>query len=420
MVRGRSLDDYVTRRLRIAGGSLARPEAMQESIAAAKTVWLQPIDVIGPEYRTAVGGFVSFATYDYLGLGEVSRIRQAAARAALELGVGAGASRLVGGSRSVHDQLERDLADFLGVEDCISLVSGYLTNASLIGHLLTKSDLVFVDDLSHNSVVAGAEISRATIIRFAHNDLDHLEALLEARRGEGRRALIVVEGLYSMDGDIPDLPRLIALRDRYDGWLLVDEAHSIGVLGATGRGLCEHYGVDPGAIDFIVGTLSKTFCASGGFIASRTRVVDWLRFTLPGFVFSVGASPVIATAALEALSVLKEEPWRVRSVQDNAAFFLAAAQVRGLDVGTAIGAPVIAVQFSSYEVCMTVAKELLAAGYYAPPIPQIAVPRNRPRIRFFVSALHQRSDIEAALDIVAAFQGHAEGQAPEPDFALQA
>jgi 8-amino-7-oxononanoate synthase len=402
MARVRSLDDYATRRLRIAGGTMMRRDAIEESIAELKQVYLQPIDVLQAEGFAESGRFVSFANYDYVGLGEDRRVRQAATTAALELGIGAGASRLVGGSQTVHDDLERDLASFLQVDDSISLVSGYLTNASLIGHLLTKSDLVFVDDLSHNSIVVGAEMSRASVFRFAHNDLDYLEAQLARHRGRGKRALIVVEGLYSMDGDIPDLPRLVELRSRYDAWLLVDEAHSIGVLGETGRGISEHFGVDAREIDFIVGTLSKTFGCSGGFIAGRRRVIDWLRFTLPAFVFSVGLSPMVAAAVREGISVLQAEPWRVTQLQDNARFFLDEARARDLDVGSAVGTAVVTIQFSSHQQCMHTAMELMRAGYYAPPIPQLAVPKNRPRIRFFISTLHTRSQITGVLDVMEA------------------
>lgn len=422
MARARSLDEYATRRLRIAAGPLMRPDAIEQSIVGLKEVFLQPVDELSAELEAAAGRFVTFANYDYLGLGDEQRVRQAAAAAALEFGVGVSASRLVGGSRAMHGELERELAEFLGVDDCLSLVSGYLTNASLIGHLLTKSDQVFVDDLSHNSIVVGAEVSRAAVFRFAHNDLDDLEAQLEQHRAPGRRALIVVEGLYSMDGDIPDLPRLIALRDRFDAWLLVDEAHSIGVLGRTGRGIAEHFDVDPRQIDFIVGTLSKTFASSGGFIAGRNRVVDWLRFTLPAFVFSVGLSPMVVAAVREGLAVLRAEPSRVAKLQDNAQFFVEEARARDLDVGGAIGAAVVTVQFSKHAQCMLTARELLRCGYYAPPIPQLAVPKNRPRIRFFLSAAHSREQIVGALDVMAAAQaaGAAHGTRRAQDQALDA
>jgi 8-amino-7-oxononanoate synthase len=402
MAHARSLDEYVTRRLRMAGGSMMRLGAIEESLDALKEVYLQSIDAVESERLTATGRFISFANYDYLGLGQDRRVRQAGATAAMELGIGVAASRLVGGNHTIHDALERELAAFLGVDDVITLVSGYLTNASLIGHLLTKSDQIYLDGLSHNSIMVGAEMSPASVFRFAHNDLDDLEAQLTANRTAGKRALIVVEGLYSMDGDIPDLPKLLELRDRHDAWLLVDEAHSIGVLGRSGRGICEHFGVDPREIDFIVGTLSKTFACSGGFIGGRRRIVDWLRFTLPAFVFSVGLSPVVGAAVREGLGLLVAEPWRVERLQDNARFFFDGARERGLNVGSAMGAAVVTIQFASHEACMRTASELLAAGYYVPPIPRLAVPKDQPRIRFFISALHTRTQITGALDVVEA------------------
>jgi 7-keto-8-aminopelargonate synthetase-like enzyme len=183
---------------------------------------------------------------------------------------------------------------------------------------------------------------------------------------------------------------------------MVDEAHSIGVLGSTGRGIAEHFGIDPSEIDFIIGTLSKTFAASGGFIAGRKTVIEWLRFTLPASMFSVGLSPVIATAVREGLAILKSEPWRTARVQDNSRFFLEEARARDLNVGPAVGAGVVSIQFPSYDVCMDAAERLLQAGYYAPPIPIMAVPKNKPRIRFFISALHTQADITGALDVLAA------------------
>jgi len=401
MARSRSLEEYAMRRLRIAGGALFSGRSYEASVAALGELYAQPLEGLREQLLARGGRFVSFANYDYLGLGEDSRVRQAAARAALELGVGAEASRLVGGSRTIHGALESEIAAFLGVEAAMTLVSGYMTNASLVGYLLTKNDLILVDDLSHNSIVVGASVSHANVLRFEHGNLDHLEELLSQHRGRSKRALIVVEGLYSMDGDMPDLRRLLELRDRYDAWLMVDEAHSIGVLGAGGRGLAEHFGVDPNEIDFIIGTLSKTFAASGGFIAGRKRVIEWLRFTLPAFVFSVGLSPAIAAAVREGLAILQAEPWRVARVRENSRFFLDEARARDLNTGGAIGAGVVCVQFPSHDVCMLAAERLLEAGFYAPPIPQLAVPKNKPRIRFFISAGHTEREISDALDLLA-------------------
>jgi 8-amino-7-oxononanoate synthase len=402
MSRTRSLDDYVWRRMRITGGALVTHGSVEETAAALKSVYFQPLDALQAEVKARTGRFVSFANYDYLGLGEDLRVRQAAADAALTLGVGAEASRLVGGNRSVHDLLERDIANFLGAEDAVTLVSGWMTNASLLGYLLTRSDLIVVDDLAHNSIVVGADVSHAKVLSFEHGNLDDLDSLLAEHRPRAKRALIVVEGLYSMDGDMPDLRRVLELKYKHDAWLMVDEAHSIGVLGATGRGITEHFGIDPGEIDFIIGTLSKTFAASGGFIAGRKAVIEWLRFTLPACMFSVGLSPVIATAVREGLSIMRQETWRTARVQDNSRLFIEEARARDLNVGAAVGAGVVSIQFPSYDVCMLAAEKLLEAGYYAPPIPMMAVPKNKPRIRFFISALHTPADITGALDALAA------------------
>src|SRR5438552_17759478 len=402
MSGSRSLDEYIWRRIRIAGGTLLTRDSIEENLAGLKQVHLQPLDALPAKVKARAGRFVSFANYDYLGLGQDSRVRKAAADAALAYGVGAEASRLVGGSRTVHDLLERDIADFLGAEDAVTLVSGWMTNASLLGYLLTRSDLIVVDELAHNSIVVGADVSHAKVISFDHGNLDDLDAVLTEHRPRAKRTLIVVEGLYSMDGDMPDLRRVVELKRKHDVRLMVDEAHSIGVLGATGRVICEHFGIDPSEIDFIIGTLSKTFAASGGFVAGRKIVIEWLRFTLPASMFSVGLSPVIATAVREGLSILKSEPWRTARVQDNSRYFLEEARARDLNIGPAVGAGVISVQFPSYEVCMHAAEQLLQAGYYAPPIPIMAVPKNRPRIRFFLSALHTQADIAGALDVLAA------------------
>jgi len=280
------------------------------------------------------------------------------------------------------------------------VVSGYMTNASLLGHLLTRSDLIVLDDLSHNSIMVGAHASPAAVIRFEHGNMAALEAVLTQHRDDAKRALIVVEGLYSMDGDIPDLPRLLRIRDRFDAWLMVDEAHSIGVLGGGGRGLADHFDIDPNEIDFIIGTLSKSFAASGGFVAGRRTVIDWLRFTLPAFVFSVGLSPVVAAAVHEGFAILRAEPWRSQKVQENSRFFLAEARARGLDTGAAIGAGVVPIQFATHADCLAAAARLIGQGFYVPPIPMLAVSKDKPRLRFFLSASHTREEITGALDAI--------------------
>jgi 8-amino-7-oxononanoate synthase len=398
----RSLDGYVHKRLHLAGGSLFDNEGSDaDPVDMLKTVYLRPLDTLSAGYQDGGKPLVSFANYDYAGLANDVRVKRAACDAVMAIGIGSGASRLVGGQRAIHDALERDLAAFLGTEDAIALVSGYMTNVSLVGHLLTKNDLIIVDELAHSSIILGTVASRARVIRFAHNDLKQLESILARHRNEASRVLIIVEGLYSMDGDIVDLPHLLEIKNRHDAWLMVDEAHSLGVLGATGRGVAEHFGVDPAEIELIVGTMSKTLGASGGYIAGRKSVINWLRFTLPAFVFSVGLSPVLAAAIREALTILRAEPWRVARLRENSSLFVSQAKERGLNTGRAIGAGVVSILFSTARECMRASRGLLKAGYFAPPILQLAVPKDKPRIRFFISALHTDSQIVEVCETLA-------------------
>ncbi len=383
------LADYADRRFRLAG----------REVLGQVRHFMGSFDRLPGNSRG--GPVVSFGNYDYLGLAGDGRVREAAAEAALRTGVGVSASRMIGGERDFHAAFERDIAAFVGTEASLCLVSGYLTNMTVVGHLLGSRDLLLIDELSHNSIVTGASGSRARTIAFRHNDLDHLEEILRIERGAHGRCLIVVEGLYSMDGDVPDLPRLLAMKNAHDCWLMVDEAHSIGVLGATGRGLSEHWGTDPRAVDLIIGTLSKSLVSCGGFIAAEARVLEWLHFTLPGFVFSVGMAPPAAAAAGTALRILREEPWRIARLHAISQHFIAEADRLGLDTGPSIGHGVVPVLFRDNGETVACAEALLRRGFYCPPIIQVGVPRDQPRLRFFLSVQHREEDVTEALETVA-------------------
>ena len=345
---------------------------------------------------------VGFSHYDYLGLVRDPRVLAAAEAVMHTHGIGVSASRIVGGERVLHKDLEKDLAEFLGYQACLTLVSGYLTNSTVIAHVLGARDLLIVDELSHNSILAGAAGAKATKMVFRHNDLAHLEEVLQEQRGKFRNCLIVVEGLYSMDGDVPDLPAILEMKERHGCWLLVDEAHSLGVLGNTGRGISEHFGTDPERIDLVIGTLSKTLVTCGGFVAGGRVVMDWFRYTLPGFVFSVGLPSPVAAGAHEALRIMRAEPERVARLRSNSEFAVAEARELGLDTGPAIGRGVIPLLFQDVQATVTAATVMLAAGYYCPPIVQVGVPRDLPRLRMFLSAAHTRSQISGALAAAAA------------------
>jgi 8-amino-7-oxononanoate synthase len=341
---------------------------------------------------------LNFSSYDYLGLNGHPEV-VAAAQAAIErYGVSASASRHVAGERPVHRSLERALAAHYGVDDSVGLVSGYSTNVGVIGHLVGAKDLLVLDSLVHNSAVMGGVLSHAARRSFPHNDLDRLDELLTSLRDRFERVLIVVEGLYSMDGDYPDLPRLIEIKRRHDAWLMIDEAHALGVLGRRGYGVAEHFGIDGRAVDIWMGTLSKTLAGCGGFIAGGADLIDYVKHLVGAFVYSVGMPPVIAVAAETALAIMHREPERVTRLQRNGAYFQRLAAERGLDTGTGAGTAVCPVVVGDSLVAMMLSQRLLERGINVQPVTHPAVPAKTSRLRFFLSTMHSESDIETAID----------------------
>ncbi len=394
MTKQKSLAELAEKRFRRAGGSYL----------VKHNPFFVPVDQARRDAKLKGTRFVSFANYDYLGLSNHPAIKASAADALDGVGIGALASRLVGGERASHKYLEEALATFIGVEEVMTLVSGYLTNVTVISHVMGNRGVIFLDELSHNSIISGCKSSASEVVFFRHNDLDHLDQLLTDMRPNYKNALIVSESLFSMDGDIVDLPRLVELKKTHDTWLLLDEAHSIGVLGEEGRGLCEYTGVDPNDIDLIIGTLSKSFASCGGFVCAKSAVINWFRHTLPGFVYSVGLSPVISAAALAALELAQSESWRIARLRHNSELFVDLAREAGLDTGPAIGRGVVPILFrDSYET-LAASRYLDAHGFYVPPIIQVGVPRDQPRLRFFLSTAHSEADIRGVIDCLAAFR----------------
>jgi 8-amino-7-oxononanoate synthase len=345
---------------------------------------------------------INFGSYDYLGLNGDPRLHAAAAQAMARYGISASASRLVSGERPVHAELERKLAAHYGAEDALAFVSGHATNVTLIGHLMGPRDVILHDAAIHNSCVEGARLSGARRVPFAHNDLANAERELKSARRSAQRALIVIEGHYSMDGDVPDLAGFVRLARHYEAWLMVDEAHGLGVVGETGRGVFEAAGVDPTEVDIWMGTLSKTLCGCGGYVAARGELVDWLRHTAPGFVYSVGMPPPVAASAAAALDILHAEPWRVAKLHANARLFRDLCRARGLDTGHSAGLAIVPVVLGSTVRAMRVAAALLERGVNALPIIFPAVPEGAARLRFFLSAEHEEADIRAAVTALAA------------------
>ncbi len=352
---------------------------------------------------TVVGGrpYLSFGSYNYLGLSGHPAVNEAVHEAVDRYGSSVSASRVLSGERELTVRLERALADFLGVADCLALVSGHATNVTAIGHLVGARDLVVHDALAHDSILQGCALSGAARRPFAHNDIGRLEHLLRRNRPRFRRVLIVVEGAYSMDGDLVDLPAVIELKRRYGALLMVDEAHSVGTVGERGRGVGEFFGVDRSEVDLWMGTLSKTFASCGGYLGGSARMVRWLRHTLPGFVYSVGLTPANAAAALAATELIVAEPHRVRALRRNAELFLSLAASAGLATGSSAHTPIVPCLLGDSARTLRVADRLFDRGVIADPIFHPAVEEGLARLRFFVTSEHREEDIRRAVSVLA-------------------
>jgi 8-amino-7-oxononanoate synthase len=344
---------------------------------------------------------VSFTSFDYLGMASDPAVRSAAKQAIDQLGTSASASRLVGGNHVIVSQLDEELARFLGAEAATVFPSGYGTNVSALGHLFGPEDLILYDELAHNSIVQGTLMSKAERRPFPHNDFEFLDKLLRDVRSAHRRVVVAIEGLYSMDGDYPNLPRFIEVKRRRQALLYVDEAHSLGVLGATGRGICEHYGVDPADGDLWMGTVSKALGSAGGYLAGRAILIQYLKYTTPAFVFSTGLSPADAAAALAALRLLQAEPDRVARLQNRARLFLKLADDSGLNTGNSKDAPVIPIILGDSLRCIRVASALHDQGIDVQPILYPAVPESLSRLRFFITAEHTEEQICRTVQLLA-------------------
>lgn len=344
---------------------------------------------------------MSFTSFDYLGLAGHPDVKQAAKEAIDRFGCSASASRMVGGNTTIHDQLDAELAAFLGTERAVVFPCGYGTNASVFGHLFGKEDLILYDALAHDGIVQGAAASAAATRSFRHNDSRQLDALLRDLRPNYRRVVVAIEGVYSMDGDYPDLPAFIEVKQRHDALLYVDEAHSVGTMGPEGRGICDFFGVDAALGDLWMGTISKALGAGGGYLAGSDRLIHYLGYTTPAFVFSTACSPPNAAAALEGLRVIRREPWRVTVLRERSELFLKLAIDAGLDTGPSGDTPVIPIIVGSSARAIRVSQLLLERGINARPILYPAVRESAARIRFFLTAEHSEDQIVRAVATLA-------------------
>ena len=385
-------DDSISRRI------AAMCERVNAAQVADEYFYNMPVSELHGGSRVLIGGreMGMFASYSYLGLIGHPRISAAAQAALAKYGTGTHGVRILAGTLPVHVELEQKIAEFKGTEAAITFSSGYVTNLTCVSTLIGRRDYVFSDKLNHASIVDGCLLSGAKFVRFRHKDMADLEARLnEAPAGAAK--LVVSDAVFSMDGDISDLPNLARLCRETGAWLMIDEAHSLGVLGEKGHGIEEHFGLS-GVVDIKMGTLSKTIPSIGGYVAGSAEMVSYLRHQARGYVFSAALPPAQAAAALEAFEVIDAEPWRVEALRRNSRQFIDGLRRRGLDTlntQTAIVPILCGEDEAAYRMTSACQNDAL----FVLPVVSPAVPAGLARLRATVTAAHTRDEISSALDI---------------------
>jgi 8-amino-7-oxononanoate synthase len=387
-------DDSIAQRIR------TMCERVQERVASGEYFYNLPVSELRGGARVLVNGreMGMFASYSYLGLLGHPRINAAARKAIDEFGTGTHGVRTLAGTLTLHRQLEETIAEFKGAEDAVTFSSGYATNLSVISTLVGRHDYVFSDKLNHASIVDGCMLSGAKFVRFGHKDIDDLEARLASAPGSAAK-LVVADAVFSMDGDIIDLPRLAEVCRQHNAWLMIDEAHSVGVLGATGRGIEEHFGTAD-VIDIKMGTLSKTIPSVGGYVAGRADLIRYLRHTSRAYIFSAALPPAQAAAAREAFQVILEEPWRVEALKANALQFLAGLKSRGMNTLESETA-IVPVLCGTDDAAFRMTREAQLEDIFVLPVVSPAVPEGLSRLRATVTAAHTSDEIDRAMDVFA-------------------
>ncbi len=338
---------------------------------------------------------LNFCSNNYLGLANHPAIKAAATKAIETMGVGPGAVRTIAGTMNMHVELDRRLAKFKGVEAAITLQSGFTANLAVIPALVGKEDVIFSDELNHASIIDGARLSRAKVIRYAHIDPQDLKKQLDEHRGNYRRALVITDGVFSMDGDLAPLDEIYAVTKDYDAALMVDDAHGEGVVGKGGRGIVDHFDLH-GKVDVEVGTLSKAFGVVGGVVAGNAKIVEWLHQRGRPFLFSSAMTVPDVAACLAAIDLLEGSTELVDRLWANTRLFKSELQKLGFDIGNSL-TPITPVMLGEAQLAQTFSRELYEAGVFGMAIKFPTVPRGTARIRVMISAAHSSEDLEQGL-----------------------
>lgn len=363
-------------------------------------IFREHLGVSGARVRIDDRDMINYSSYNYLGLAGDQRVRDAA-KAAIDMhGVSTGSGRSITGEIGLHAEFEREICKITGAEDAVVSVGGYSTNAFTIGYLARNTDLIVYDELIHNSALIGSKITGARRLVFPHNDYAALDRLLDEHREYYQRCLILVEGVYSMDGDIPDVPALVEVKNRHKALLMVDEAHSMGVIGPKGLGVLDYFpDLDISDIDILFGSMSKAFATCGGYVAGSKALIAILKNYAPG-VLIYGASPTPANTAagLASLKIMQEEPERAQRLRDNAAYFIKTAQEAGFDTSDSHDSAVVPLMFKSSEQALWLSTKLFEKNICTYPMMYPIVPRDKSRLRFFINTEHTHMEIDHTIE----------------------
>jgi glycine C-acetyltransferase len=337
-----------------------------------------------------------YASYSYLGLIGHPRINEAAKKAIDKYGSGTHGVRSLAGRLDLHKEMEQTIAEFKRAEDAVTYSSGYVTNLTVISTMMGRHDYVISDKLNHASIVDGCLMSGAKFLRFKHNDMEDLESRL--KQADDGAKLVISDSVFSMDGDIIDFPKMVELCRKYDAWLMIDEAHSIGVLGESGRGIEEHFGME-GTIDIKMGTLSKTIPSVGGYVAGNKDVINFLRHASRAYIFSAAIPPAQAAAANEAFKIILDEPWRIEKLRANTDQFIGGLKERGFDTMLTETA-IVPVLCGTDEKAYQMTRECQEKDVFVLPVVSPAVPEGLSRLRATVTTAHEAEDIDYAMGVM--------------------
>jgi len=382
---------------------MRRVRAMNERVNMLKAndlyFYNQPVEEIRGGARVLVHGreMGMYASYGYLGLLGHPRIGEAAKKAVDKFGTGTNGVRTLAGSLTIHTELEETIAEFKHAEAAVTYSSGYATNLSVVSTLVGRGDFVLSDKLNHASIVDGCLMSGAEFRRFKHNNMDDLENRLQQVPSD-RAKLVIADAVFSMDGDIINLPRMVELCKKYNVWLMIDEAHSVGVLGKTGRGIEEHFGMND-VIDIKMGTLSKTIPSVGGYVAAKKEIITYLRHASRAYIFSAALPPAQAAAANEAFKVILDEPWRIEKLNQNTHQYINGLKSMGFDTMLTETA-IVPVLCGSDERAFALTREAQHHDVFVLPVVSPAVPEGLARLRATITAAHEPDEIAYAMEVI--------------------